>query len=191
MKLLIGTHDDDIELFAAFTAIREQPTVMICLDSYIQPARGFHDCSFLRRRSESRMGLECLLGSAYPLIECGISDSYPDSTITRELRVTFQEIDDKYNPDHVWAPAVEEGGHHHHNLVGKLAAETWPGRVTHYLSYTDRGKSTDGIPVKIEDGEWIARKLRAMSRHVSQMNMDPRMGCWPHFTRGIEEYYQR
>lgn len=188
MKLLIGTHDDDIELFAAFTAIREQPTVMICLDSRTQVIRGLPNCETHIRRKESLEGLADLLKHRCDLIECAVWDSSAPADIEQNLRVKWRSLP---TPDQVWAPAVEAGGHHHHNLVGKLAAETWPGRVTHYLSYTGRGKSTGGIPVKIEDGEWIARKLRAMSRHVSQMNMDPRMGCWPHFVRGIEEYYQR
>ena len=96
----------------------------------------------------------------------------------------------EYNPlaqyDKIYAPAFEKDGHAQHNLV----AEACNGIATErYLTYTSAGKSTSSREVKIERPEWIAKKLRAMACYESQMSLDPRMGCWPHFVRGIQEYY--
>lgn len=191
MKLLLAPHDDDTELFAAFTAIRVRPQVVICFDSYVQASRGLPITA--ERRMAETYAASRELGLPAPG-RLSIRDDHP--RLESELRAILIELYRDANrvtrtPQTVYAPAVEIGGHPHHNTVGRVAAELWPGRVIHYLTYTDRGKSTNGIEVLPEHDTWIACKLHAMACHLSQMTLDPRCGCWPHFLWDCREFYQR
>lgn len=191
MKLWLSPHDDDAELFGAFTLLREQPAVVIFLDSYIQADRGLN-ISARARRCETIDGLRELFGFDREIQRFGVPDSLNERLMSAQLLAHIRTLDVQEAWKEVYAPAVEAGGHPHHNLVGSLADEVFgKARVTHYLTYTDRGKSTDGIEVLPESGDWIARKLRALACHESQMTLDPRCGCAEHFMRGIKEYYQR
>lgn len=173
MKLFLSPHNDDETLFGAFTLLREKPVVVVVLDSYLQEQRG-HGITFWDRRGETMQALE-QLGARYNFL--GFRDDRPEwLAIERQLCA--------YDPEHVWAPAVEPTGHEHHNRVGEIADRIWPGRVTHYMTYTPAGKSR-GVPVPFEP-EWVEKKLRALACYRSQLAL---RSTWDHFLREQYEYY--
>lgn len=183
MKLFLSPHNDDETLFGAFTLLRERPHVAVVFDSCIQVQRGYGDqCNATNRRFETVMALRALLGSGGGSVSfLGFADNIITGTEFREaLEFSLRKFD---RPEMVYAPAIEEGGHPQHNLVGEIAARVFP-RVTHYLTYTNRGKSV-GVPVPFEL-HWVARKLQALSFYGSQI-------CLPdnveHFLREHHEYY--
>lgn len=183
MKILLSPHNDDAALFAAFTCLRESPLVITVFDSYVQQQRWPDtDATMGTRRSEDQFAMAEL---ACEPIFMGIPDSVGVEEACEQMLRCLRE----YQPDQVWAPALEINGHAQHNAVASVAKTLWGGRVTHYLTYTPAGKSTDGRLVEIESPLWIPAKLRALAHYGSQM--DPRLGCWPHFVRGLEEYYER
>jgi LmbE family N-acetylglucosaminyl deacetylase len=173
LKLLISPHNDDGPLFAAFTLIREKPLMLTVLDSYIQPARGHVGCDAETRRAEDFAAC-AILNAAVTFL--GFRDDRPD---WRGVEAAFRTME---VPEMVWAPAIEDGGHEHHNRIGELAAKVFP-RVTFYATYTKAGKST-GTPVPYEPA-WIGKKLRALSCYESQIALKC---CSPHFIREQSEY---
>ena len=86
--------------------------------------------------------------------------------------------------EEVYAPAVEEGGHEQHNMIGRIVADIWRAEATHYLTYTNgRDRSISDRPVPVEPG-WISAKFRALAHYESQIKM------WPHhFLAEQREYY--
>lgn len=188
MKLFLSPHNDDEALFGAFTIMRERAAVAIVFDSMIQEQRGA-GITAPDRRMETLEAMDILAGEDDDGITewepdvrlLGFSDAAPDPFA---IEAAFRKFG---QPDMVYAPAVEVDGHPHHNLVGELAAKVFT-NVTHYMTYTKAGKSV-GREVPIEDGAWIGRKLRALACYESQHRIDPRIGCWPHFTRDLTEYY--
>jgi LmbE family N-acetylglucosaminyl deacetylase len=184
-KLLISPHNDDETLWAAFTIQREKPEVLVVFDSYVQPSRGVGGCTFVARRRES-VAAVTILGSTVTFAGFRDDRDYPLPELANELRRHYS------SPSEVWAPAYEPGGHDQHNLVAQAAELAYPGVQIHsYLTYTrTNGKSTSGIEVPPGSGEAIARKLRALACYRSQLQLDPRLGCWPHFLRDQREYIQ-
>ena len=173
MKLLIAPHNDDETLFAAYTIQREKPLVAVVLDCYLQGLRGAR-ITAQERRDETAAALR-ILGA--DVVFLGFHDDSPDwDGIERSLR--------EYHPDAVWAPAVEPGGHAHHNAIGAIAHRIWPDRTRHYMTYTPAGKSR-GIPVP-KRPEWIAAKLRALACYVSQIED---LSTQEHYLRDQYEYY--
>jgi LmbE family N-acetylglucosaminyl deacetylase len=91
--------------------------------------------------------------------------------------------------DHVWAPALENGGHHQHNLVAQAATLMFqPDHITRYLTYTPLGKSRSNCASPITDSSFIRKKLRALSCYQTQID-NPNLGCWPHFAADLFEYF--
>jgi LmbE family N-acetylglucosaminyl deacetylase len=178
MKLLVAPHNDDEVLFGAFTLLREKPLVVIIFDGYVQQNRGL-PITAMQRRDETEAACD-ILGVEVQFLGFH-DDERPRPRAIEEALATF------YHPEQVYAPAWEVNGHPQHNLVA-LACEGLP-VVERYLTYTPAGKSTSGRPVPILDGSWIALKHRALACYESQMSLDPRMGCWPHFMRDQTEYY--
>jgi LmbE family N-acetylglucosaminyl deacetylase len=173
-------HSDDVALFAAWSAIRHQAHVITVLESHVQQARGTgitqekrwveNDCAM------HHLGLSW---EQWPL-----SDSAPDWDACRAM---LEELDGDKHPEIVLAPAVEVGGHEHHNRLGDLAGDVFADRVSHYLTYTrDGGKSERGTRVAYEP-EWVSRKLRALACYRTQIEVEA-AGCTPHFVRGLDEY---
>lgn len=186
MKLLISTHCDDETLFAGLTVIRELPIVAIVFDGYVQHQRGFN-VTAAQRRIESHWAL-AELGAAPPVF-LGFPDTMQcnfnvEAQVRAELRQRFPKA------EQVWCPAVEADGHDQHNLVARAATAAFGNKIVdRYLSYTRAcGKSVSARPVPVESGEWIRRKLRALSCYISQIDI-AELGCRPHFTRDQTEYY--
>jgi hypothetical protein len=86
----------------------------------------------------------------------------------------------------VFAPAVEEGGHEQHSMVGALADRLFKhATVRHYTTYVNgRGHTTSDERVPWEPG-WQQLKLQAMTRYRSQMESS---ACAHHFEHIHEEY---
>jgi hypothetical protein len=173
MKLFISAHNDDAPLWGSFTLQRETPMVLTVFDSHIQPARGHAQCDAATRRKED---LEAMFS--------GVPDNEPHASIRERIHAALRP----WTPTEVWLPAVEDGGHEHHNLVGEIGLEVLKGAKIHrYLSYTrTRGKSTNGREVT-PTGAMVLKKLQALACYRTQIEIDA-LGCWPHFIRDQNEY---
>lgn len=175
MNLFIAPHNDDEVLFGCFTLIREKPLVVVVLDSWLQEQRG-SEVTWVDRRSESE--------SACAIIGCdvqflGFHDDDPDWDGIYGALSLFRDF------EHCYAPAIEEGGHEHHNRIGEIASVIFKDKITHYMTYTRSGKSI-GNPVQIEN-YWIEIKLRALAEYSSQI---AHPSTAEHFIREQREYYQ-
>jgi LmbE family N-acetylglucosaminyl deacetylase len=161
VNLFLSPHNDDETLFGAFTIQRVKPLVAVVFDSYVQAQRG-NVVTWRQRRNETQNALA----------ELGVGDD-----------VRFLGMrDDVFTTN-------ELTGHAHHDVVALVADCIWPGRVTHYLTYTRTGgKSISANRVPVESGEWVRRKLRALACYESQIDIE-RLGCREHFLRDLHEYY--
>lgn len=190
MKLFLSPHNDDETLFGAFTIMRERPTVCVVFDSYVQPSRGIRGCEAHIRKSETLLALRELTEGPFcvvPEVFLRLSDINDWTNDVYKISNTlslFKQVEE------VWAPAFEHDGHTHHNVVAQAADVAFPGKVTHYLTYTrTNGKSRSNVEVKPRTGDDIARKLKALACYKSQLQMIDRLGCWPHFMNDLREYY--
>ncbi len=161
MNILLAPHADDETLFAAYTLLEHHPLVVVCY-----PGAARHGAP------ETRLGE---LADAMRVLGCEWVPPHSEDLQTH-LRA--------YDPDHVWAPYPEDGGHSAHNRVGELAVDLWPGRVTWYTTYTEEGRSTAGALMSPKEG-WQELKVRALNCYASQI---AHPGTRPHFKRGLEEY---
>ncbi len=164
MKLLLAPHPDDETLFATYTLLEHHPLVVFCYPG--APRHGTPE----QRMTEA--------AAAMRILGCDFLPP-PDGDLEATLAL--------YDPEHVWAPYPEPGGHSAHNRIGDLAVELWPGKVTWYTTYTTDGRSRNGDAVEPLDG-WETLKLRALSCYQSQIT---NRGTAPHFHRGLEEYVVR
>lgn len=174
-ELFLSPHDDDQSLFASYVLFRYHPKVIVCLNggrkkNYPLPAT---------RAAESAAAMEI---SGCEFEHLGIQCDPPDwDAVEERLR---QE-----DPDHVWAPFPEHGGHGHHNRVAEIAIWLWPGRVSFYSTYTcdESGwptRSTDvGELVEPEPG-WPELKRRALDCYATQIAQH---GTRMHFERPLDE----
>lgn len=183
MKLFVSPHNDDAVLFGSFTLQRERPEVLTVFDSYAQVQRGHAACHAEARRIEDV--------NAMSLLECTnawglVRDDLP---IEQARPAVHRVLTDwrKYVHE-VWLPAVEEGGHEQHNLVGEIGLEVFAGaRIHRYLTYTrTHGKSIAGVEVSC-NGEMVLMKLRALACYASQISIDA-LGCVSHFLGDQREY---
>jgi LmbE family N-acetylglucosaminyl deacetylase len=181
VKLFVSPHNDDAPLWGSFTLQRETPLVLTVFDSHLQPARGYPKCDVATRRKED-VDAMTLLGCKIEF--SGVSDNEPQASI-RECVYAALRL---WTPTEVWLPAIEDGGHDQHNLVGEIGLDVFKGAKIHrYLSYTrTRGKSTNGRPVT-PTGVMVLKKLQAMACYRTQLEIDA-LGCWPHFIRDQNEY---
>ena len=188
MKLFVSPHCDDESLFGAFTILREQPYVMIVYDGYVQKQRGFSVTAY-QRRQESIAALNILGIPMNKILFCALDDSkeYTEREIGERIATGYHIAD--FLPEEIFMPAIELGGHRQHNLVARAGLLRILPKITRYMTYTDNGKSMSDKPVVVENPMWIAKKLQALACYTSQMSLDPRMGCWPHFLRSQEEFY--
>jgi LmbE family N-acetylglucosaminyl deacetylase len=169
----LSPHPDDAVLFAAFTALRENPLVLTVFDSHVQAARG--GPTMMTRRLEDERAM-AILGA--PVMFMGLSDADPNpSDIENRLRRFFNQ------PEMVYAPKPEAGGHPHHNMVGEVAGRVFH-NVTYYMTYTKAGKS-EGVRVGREPA-WVLKKLQALACYESQIT---RADNVDHFLRTQDEFY--
>jgi LmbE family N-acetylglucosaminyl deacetylase len=182
VKLFLSPHNDDEALFGAFTILREQPLVIVVFDSFVQVAAGNPECNWKARRNETASAL-AILNPHGEVRFLGIPD---DRSV-----ISWTDFENAMEPfrhdvEHVYAPAIEDGGHQQHNLVGKFADHFFHDRVTHYMTYTNRGKSTSNKVVPFSP-RWLSLKLNALSCYETQTNLP---STRDHFLRDQHEYYE-
>ncbi len=162
MDLLLSPHNDDCELFCAFTAIRERPYVWVCLKSQMQENR--YGILAETRERETACALTELGSIAWGQSTVLDTDPLMEGRLHQDFRLLFARL----GPERVWAPAIEEGGHEQHSLVGEVAQQVFGDRVQPYLTYVRGQGRTVGREVPFEP-QWVSRKLRALACYESQI----------------------
>jgi LmbE family N-acetylglucosaminyl deacetylase len=156
MDIVLAPHNDDEALFGAYTCLRYRPKVIVVLRSFVE-AGWNPPVHYAAREAESASSCH-ILGCEYE--QWTHPDNRPD---WEQVRAAMETLD----PERVWAPLPEDGGHPHHNAIGALARELWP-QTVFYATYTHRhGKTTTGTLVEPEPG-WEKIKREAMRCYVSQ-----------------------
>lgn len=156
-------HHDDVVLFSCYALMSvRHATVKTVLGTAASP-----------RGQESRHAIEALglkkdQYEAWPIDE--------DSPDWAEAETRMQMVKDEHRNGHpliVFAPAVEEDGHEHHNAVGELAQKIFGDLCVFYLTYRRghaRSRSdTEVIPTL---AGWRAKKLAALSCYASQIDRE-------------------
>lgn len=162
--LFLAPHNDDETLFGSFTIIRKRPYVVICLRSDKQQALGV---SYETRERETEAALEQLGDPLWWQSEVLDTDPYP----AEKLREHFHALNERLAPiEDVYAPAIEEGGHEQHNLIGQLAEEVWGQQVRPYLTYRRGYMRSRGREVVPEPG-YAVMKMRALACYGSQIDL--------------------
>jgi LmbE family N-acetylglucosaminyl deacetylase len=168
--LLFQPHSDDAALFAAFTCLHHRPHVVTVLASQLQWDRGT-GIKAAEREAEDACAIESLGCTVehwpYP-------DSAPDwGAVENAMRL----VDERLQPERVFAPAPEPDGHEQHNAVGNLAHDVFGQRVTGYLTYRrEHGRSRSENEVAFKPS-WPALKLRALACYESQIQ-EPSTRAW-------------
>ncbi len=175
--LLLSPHNDDEGLFASYVCLRHRPKVIVALDGGTD-RKHFPDP--VDRAAESAAAMR-ILGCEFEHLGFPVDIS------------AWQPVADRLalepEPEHVWAPLIEEGGHRHHNRLAELAIALWPGRVSFYATYTVDGKgwphkSVVGDPVPVQEG-WPELKRAALDCYATQIASQ---GTRMHFERPLDEY---
>lgn len=176
-QLLLSPHNDDETLFAAYVCLRHRPRVLTVIDG----ARKRHAALPALRAAESAAAMRTI-GCEYEHLGFPLEETDWDAISAR--------LAEEPAPDRVWAPWPEENGHRHHNRLGELAFQLWPGKVSFYTTYVidpDSGyptRTVTGAPVDIDEG-WDDVKRRALDHYQSQIQQD---GTRMHFERSLDEY---
>lgn len=178
--LLLAPHNDDETLFAAYTVLKHACDVIVVL-------RGVKDGGTDQanlRAGESAYACSYLAAGSFR--QWHYSDRAPDwPAIKSAIHDTVAA-----GYDLVFAPAVELGGHEHHNAIGNLADEVCRElevELTAYMTYVrGRGRSSGSHRVVPGPG-YRSRKLAAMSCYLSQID-NPDMLPW--FTEWEKEWYE-
>lgn len=178
--LLLSPHNlgDDETLFAAFIGLQHQAHVVTVLRSVKQEAYGI-TADERERESGNAMAI---LGLGWQ--QWGFPDVDPpwDQVERRIAEMALPE----YGFDAVFAPAVEDGGHEHHSIVGEIAGRVFGDRCRFYTTYR-RGQGRTVGAVRVEpEPDWIILKLRALSCFESQIR-EP--SCRPWFLGGLDEWW--
>lgn len=162
--ILFSPHQDDAVLFACWTLLDHDPLVVTVLASQLQEDRG------TGITNDTRVTEDCCA-----FAELGVkdwqqwpfADSDPDwGAVQNSMRA----LDDRLQPETVFAPAPEDGGHDQHNAIANLALDVFGReRVTGYLTYRrSHGRSRSDREVAFEP-EWPALKLGALACYRSQI----------------------
>lgn len=180
-SVLFSPHSDDVVLFACFLTLHHDPIVVNVLKSQVQEDRGT-GVTQEERAAEDLAAMD-ILGVGH-FQQWPETDRDPDWVAVMSM---MREIDDEFQPELVFAPAVEDSGHEQHNDVGRAAVDVFGQRVTSYLTYTrDHGRSSHGREV-VPEPWMIGVKLRAMAAYQSQYLHDKTMTrTW--FMDGIHEW---
>jgi LmbE family N-acetylglucosaminyl deacetylase len=176
-SIFLAPHNDDESLFGAFTLIRERPLVIVVTDSYIQSDRGDIGCTAEIRRQET---INAMAITGCPVVFLGIKDTELTMfSLTERLR--------PFNPDVVYAPALQ-GGNHQHDIVGLVAKDLFGTKCKHYCTYTKTELYTTGtIEIRPTPDE-LALKEKMLACYTSQVDL---VSTRPHFdaVRGKSEWF--
>jgi LmbE family N-acetylglucosaminyl deacetylase len=179
-SLLLSPHNDDAELFACWTLLREQPHVIVCLRSMVQEKHRSAKVTWQERERETQAAMD-ILGISWTQLP--VPDDKPN---WEQIELYLNE---QSSVGHVYAPAWEPKGHPDHNMVARLADELFGAdKVTHYMTYqagTGHSESENEVPY---EPEWLALKMQALACYRSQMR-EP--SCRPWFSSLLElrEWY--
>jgi LmbE family N-acetylglucosaminyl deacetylase len=179
-SVLLAPHNDDAELFAAYTCLRERPHVIVVL-------RSMRQAGMLEGRGPSFMEREAETDCAMAVLGC-TWEQWPFTDDRDDQWAEVEEMMRGIDADTVWAPVPEDGGHEHHDAVGKLARRVFPeGVVRGYLTYRRGfGRSRWGTVVVPTPAEEEA-KARALACYRSQLA--PGLGCAPWFEDADQSEY--
>lgn len=158
--LLLAPHGDDETLFAAYSCIRHQAHVIVCTQDA--------DPAVRRERSLETASAVRILGCSYHEWPLLASDPNWDQAKTWLESWNSTELLPSV-PERVFAPAVEEGGHEQHNIVGQLALDIFGPLVIPYLTYAPRGQRSRSEKQVIPTAQEIQLKLRALSCYQTQI----------------------
>lgn len=163
--VVLSPHNDDAELFCAYQVIREHAYVVVCLRSQVQAQRGA-GITYLQREAETEAALQALGVSAYEQWEI------PDDTPDYEILVTNMiHLELRLSPTKVFAPAIEEGGHDQHNMVGEIATSVFRTKVVPYMTYVrGQGRSHGGVEILPTTAEMLSKR-EALDLHASQIGL--------------------
>ena len=168
-KLFLSPHDDDNTLFGAFTCLREKPTVLVVMDSWVQPMRGEVGCDATTRAHETEAACK-ILGCEVERV--GLHD---DKATEWDIEWALKNKYTDY--DVVYAPALQ-GGNKHHDMVSNAATEVFGDKVIYYTTYTKTELWTTGeLEVGPTETE-LALKKAALVCYASQLNLS---ATRPHF----------
>jgi len=163
-NLLISTHSDDEVLFCSYIILRNKPIkVVVCTDGILHKER--FDIDPETRRQESRDACK-ILGCEVDFL--GLPDK---RLVMKDLEKKLR----KYEPDMVFAPAVE-GGHRQHDAVSEVATKIWGKKVVYYSTYTKQRLFPDGDVGLVPSVEEWKLKDQAMNCYKSQHGINK-----PHF----------
>jgi SAM-dependent methyltransferase len=165
-KILLSPHDDDNVLFAAFICMREKPLVVICFDSYVQPARGEVGCSIEARAAETAAACNIL---GCEVVRLGLRDNDISPAGQTLLEQALQKLSG--NPEWVYAPALQHGNANH-DMVNIAAHRVFSGRVVEYTTYTKTELYTTGNSEIKPTTEELRLKKAAMDCHESQLRIN-------------------
>ena len=176
--LFLSPHNlgDDECLFGAYTILRQRPFVAICFRSAKQAGLGI---TYQKREAETANALAELGEPDWA--QNDLLDTTPDEAAAEILWEFFADLDALEGEwDHVYAPAVEDGGHEQHNLVGVEALERYGNAVRPYLTYRrgwTRSRNGHDVPLRTPGREvvpepgYVAAKMRALACYESQIDL--------------------
>jgi LmbE family N-acetylglucosaminyl deacetylase len=171
VNVLLSPHNDDETLFAAYTIMQHDCHVVVCLRSAVELERG--GPSYHEREAETTLAIGRL--GPFTWEQWTVLDNTPEryeSIMEADLRNEMLKLQKRLDPERVFAPAIEAGGHWQHNLVGDLATEVFgPERVAYYLTYVRGEGRSKGVEV-VPTPRQIERKLYALSAYRSQIELD-------------------
>lgn len=163
--LLLAPHADDETLFAAYTCMRSQAHVIVCMQ----------DQNFATRaqRSEEMATAVRIMGCTHH--EWPMTEDAPNWDKARDWLSSWNSTQFlQSKPDKVWVPAWHPEGHEQHNKVNELAREVFGEDVLGtYLTYAPRGhRQRDGVEV-VPTTDEIHLKLRALACYRTQIDQLP------------------
>ena len=172
-------HNDDEALYLAYTIMREKPLVIVCTDSYIQEERG--DGITAEERIEETKRAMKLAGADVEFLHI------PDNNVQRrELIIGLGEYL-LFDPDVIYAPAIEEGGNPTHNKIGSVAETVFDNvKMKHYMTYGSANYTkTKGNELVIPTKKEMKLKSKMLACYPSQM----KISCRNFFTnKDVLEY---
>lgn len=172
--VLFEPHHDDAVLFSCYTLLRLKPQVVTVLGwAQVQEEYGIRGETREAENAQAFSGL-------------GLTDwmSWLHSDINpnwQAVRDDMLRYDKTHSPEEVWAPLWEEAGHEQHNAVTDTAIEVFastPQRLRFYATYRRGSRRTHTENEVTPEPDWPAKKFRAMSAYVSQINLP---NCQPWF----------
>lgn len=163
--LLLEPHPDDGSLFAAYTLLRHRPHVVTCLRADVQEHRGTR-ITPTAREAETARAMN-ILGCNWQQLP--VRESKPS---VEDLEAWLVRLLQEHEPERVWAPALELGGHEHHNLVAQSAFNVFGFRVRPYMTYVRGSGRSKGKTAVIPTPGERDLKRQALQCYESQMKLE-------------------